>query len=129
MQFKTLALAGAMVFLPAQLWPTTRWRILMPTRSRQKTPPPVRRRVLLFNADMTYKGSTTDPSGKPVQYTGGWSLKDDGKTICLTTNLPPNTPNAPKPSCSPLVSHNVGDSWTVTTDQNQTFQISMTAGR
>ena len=84
---------------------------------------------LLFNADNTYTGMTTGADGKPVQYTGGWQLKDNGATICLTVNLPPNTPNAPKPSCSPLVAHNVGDSWTVTTDGNETFQVSMSAGR
>jgi hypothetical protein len=83
--------------------------------------------TLLFNADNTYTGMTTGPDGKPVKYTGGWQL--NGSNICLTVNLPPNTPNAPKPSCSPVVSHNVGDSWTVTTDGNETYQVSLSAGR
>ena len=85
--------------------------------------------TLLFNADNTYTGMTTGADGKPVKYTGGWQLKDNGSTICLTVNLPADTPNAPKPSCSAIVSHNVGDSWTVTTDQNETYQVSLTAGR
>ena len=84
--------------------------------------------TLLFNADGTYTASAT-ANGKPVQYPGKWTLKDDGKTICLAPQLPPNTPNAPGPSCSPLQAHNVGDSWTVTNDQNMTFQVSLTAGR
>jgi hypothetical protein len=83
--------------------------------------------TLLFNADNTYTGMTTGADGKPVKYTGGWQLS--GTNICLTVNLPPNAPNAPKPSCSPVVSHNVGDSWTVTTDQNETYQVSLSSGR
>jgi hypothetical protein len=129
MQFKALALAGAMVLFAGAALADDPMANTYANTITTKDAASGQTAVLLFNADMTYQGSTTDPSGKPVQYTGGWSLKDDGKTICLTTNLPPNTPNAPKPSCSPLVSHNVGDSWTVTTDQNQTFQISLTAGR
>lgn len=129
MQFKTLALAGAMVLFAGAALADDPMANTYANTITTKDTASGQTAVLLFNADMTYKGSTTDPSGKPVQYTGGWSLKDDGKTICLTTNLPPNTPNAPKPSCSPLVPHNVGDSWTVSTDQGQTFQITMTAGR
>ncbi len=84
--------------------------------------------TLLFNADGSYTASAT-ANGKQVQYPGKWTLKDGGKTICLAPQLPPNTPNAPGPSCSPLEAHNVGDSWTVTNDQNQTFDITLTAGR
>lgn len=84
--------------------------------------------TLLFNADGSYTASGT-ANGKPVQYPGKWSLKDGGKTICLAPQLPPDTPNPPGASCSPLAVHNVGDSWTVTNDQNQTFDISLTAGR
>jgi hypothetical protein len=129
MQCKTLALAGAMVLFAGAALADDPMANTYANTITTKDTATGQTAVLLFNADMTYRGSTTDPSGKPVQYTGGWSLKDDGKTICLTTNLPPNTPNAPKPSCSPLVPHNVGDSWTVSTDQGQTFQITMTAGR
>jgi hypothetical protein len=85
--------------------------------------------TLLFNQDMSYSAKGTGPNGQAVSYTGSWMLKDDGKTICLTPNVPAGTPNAPGPSCSPLQTHNVGDSWTVTTDANQTFDVSLTAGR
>jgi len=84
--------------------------------------------TLLFNQDGTYTLKATDPNGKPVQVPGTWTLKDSGKTICLATAAPPNTPPAP-PSCSPLQPHNVGDTWTVTNTQNQTFTVSLTAGR
>lgn len=84
---------------------------------------------LMFNQDMTYTGKTTGANGQPVSYTGSWALKDGGKTICLTPNVPPGTPNAPGPSCSALSPHNVGDSWSVTTDGNQTYDVMLTAGR
>jgi hypothetical protein len=85
--------------------------------------------MLMFNQDMSYTAKGTDANGQPVSYTGTWMLKEGGKTICLTPNVPAGSPNAPKPSCSPLSAHNVGDSWTVTNDQNQTFDVSITAGR
>lgn len=85
--------------------------------------------TLLFNQDMSFTGRSTGADGKPVAYSGTWSLKDDGKTICLTPSVPANTPGAPTPSCSPLSVHAVGDSWTVTNDQNQSFDVSIVAGR
>lgn len=85
--------------------------------------------TLLFNQDMSFTGKATGTDGKPVTYTGTWSLKDGGNTICLTPSVPANTPGAPTPSCSPLSVHAVGDSWTVTNDQNQTFDVSIVAGR
>jgi hypothetical protein len=85
--------------------------------------------MLYFNNDMTYSGKATDAKGQPVQYTGKWMVKDDGKTICLTLDAPSNAPNPPKPSCSPLQTHNVGDSWVVTNDMNETYDVSLTAGR
>jgi len=86
--------------------------------------------TLLFNADMSYTAKTTGANGQPFAYSGTWMLKDGGKTICLSP-IPPagSTAAPPAPSCSPLVSHNVGDSWTVTTDQNLTYDVSLTAGR
>ena len=84
--------------------------------------------TLLFNADGSYTASGM-ANGKPVQYPGKWTLKDAGKTICLAPTLPPNTPNPPAASCSPLQAHNVGDNWTVTNDQNMTFDVSLTSGR
>jgi len=84
--------------------------------------------TLLFNQDMSYTGKTTGPNG-PVTYSGTWSLRDGGKTICLAPTVPAGTANPPTPNCSPLAAHNVGDSWTVTNDQNQSFDVSITAGR
>ena len=85
--------------------------------------------TLLFNADGSYTANGM-AGGKPLQYAGKWTTKDDGKTICLTPTLPPNTPApAGATSCSPLQSHNVGDTWTITNDQNMTFDVSLTAGR
>jgi hypothetical protein len=85
--------------------------------------------TLLFSKDMSYIARGMDKDGKPIQYPGNWAVKNDGKTICLTPNLPPDTKDAPKPSCSPLEKHNVGDNWKVTNDQNETFDVSLTAGR
>ncbi len=85
--------------------------------------------TLLFNKDMTYTAKGMDKDGKPVEYNGTWALKDDGKTICMTPTLPPDVKDGPKPSCSPLEMHNVGDSWTVTDDQNVTYDVSLSAGR
>ncbi len=85
--------------------------------------------TLMFNQDMSYSGKMTAANGQAMSYTGSWMLKDGGKTICLTPNAPAGTPNAPVPSCSPLQTHNVGDSWSVTTDGNQTYDVSLSAGR
>jgi hypothetical protein len=84
--------------------------------------------ALMFNADMTYTAKATGSDGQPVSYGGTWSLKDGGNTICLTPNLPPNSPGGGT-SCSPLQKHAVGDSWTVTNDHGQTYDVSLTAGR
>jgi len=83
---------------------------------------------LMFNADGTYGASATGPDGKPVSYKGKWTLKDGGASICLAPELPAGTPGS-APSCSPLQKHNVGESWSVTNDQGETFDVSMTAGR
>jgi len=86
--------------------------------------------ALLFNADGTYTANGV-AGGKPIQYSGKWTLKDDGKTICLAPTLPPNAQGpAGAASCSPLQPNiKVGDSWSVTNDQNMTFDVSLTAGR
>ncbi|HVU20435.1 MAG TPA: hypothetical protein VHE09_06855 [Rhizomicrobium sp.] len=81
--------------------------------------------TLLFNADGSYSASTTGADGKPFAYQGKWVVKDGGATICLS----PTLPNPPPTSCSPLHAHGVGDSWSVTNDQGETFDVSMTAGR
>jgi hypothetical protein len=82
---------------------------------------------LMFAQDGTYTANATGADGKPVSYTGEWTLKDGGTTICLAPKLPPNTPGA-APSCSPLQKHAVGDSWTVTNDQGEAFDVSLAAG-
>jgi hypothetical protein len=84
--------------------------------------------MLYFNQDMTYTAKAMDAKGQPVSYGGAWSLKDGGNTICLAPKLPPNSPGA-APSCSPLQKHTVGDNWSVTNDQGETFNITLTAGR
>jgi len=75
---------------------------------------------LMFNADGTYGASTTGPDGKPVRYQGKWTLKDGGATICLAPELPANTPGS-APSCSPLQKHAVGENWSVTNDQGESY--------
>jgi hypothetical protein len=84
--------------------------------------------TLYFNQDMTYTVKAMDPQGKPVGYGGTWALKDGGNTLCLTPQLPPNTPGAGT-SCSPLSKHAPGDSWTTTNDMGETFDVSLSAGR
>ncbi|HWA30469.1 MAG TPA: hypothetical protein VG867_05205 [Rhizomicrobium sp.] len=83
---------------------------------------------LMFNQDGTYSAQAMGADGKPVAYNGKWTLKDGDATICLAPELPPNSPGA-APSCSPLQKHNVGDSWTTTNDQGETFDVSIVAGR
>ena len=83
---------------------------------------------LMFNADGTYTAAATDAKGAPVNYGGAWNLKDSGATICLAPKLPAGSPGS-APSCSPITKHNVGDAWTVTNDQGETFDVTITAGR
>ena len=85
--------------------------------------------TLLFNADGTYTASGTGPDGKPLSYPGKWVTKDAGATLCLTPTLPPNTPNAPGESCSPLSIHPVGEHWTVTNTMGDSFDVVVIAGR
>ena len=83
---------------------------------------------LMFNADGTYGASATGADGKPVSYQGKWTLKDGGATICLAPQLPAGSPGS-MPSCSPLQKHAVGENWSVTNDQGETFTVSLAAGR
>jgi hypothetical protein len=83
---------------------------------------------LFFKQDGTYSASATGANGQPVSYSGAWTLKDNGATLCLAPKLPPNTPGS-APSCSPLTKHNVGESWSVTNDQGETFDVALTAGQ
>jgi hypothetical protein len=132
MRFRTIALAGAMALFAgaafaddpmANTYANTVMTVNKATGAKG---------TLLFNQDGTYTGKTTDAKGAPVSYPGHWTLKDSGATICLTIDAPPNAPanpQMPKPSCSPLQKHAVGDSWTVTNDQGETYDISLAAGR
>jgi hypothetical protein len=81
--------------------------------------------TLLFNADGSYSANATGPDGKPLSYQGKWMLKDNGGTICLS----PTLPKPPPTSCSPLQKHAVGETWNVTNDQGEAFEVSLTAGR
>ena len=85
--------------------------------------------TLLFNADGSYTANATGADGKPLSYPGKWVTKDSGATLCLTPTLPPNTPNAPGESCSPLGIHPVGEHWTVTNSAGDSFDVVVTAGR
>ena len=83
---------------------------------------------LLFNKDGTFSAQTEGKDGKAVDYKGAWTLKDDGKTICVKADTPPDAKETFKATCSPLQAHNVGDSWKITNDQQQTFDVSIVAG-
>jgi hypothetical protein len=124
-----LALAGAALFVSTAAWADDPMASTYANTVLTKDHASGQSSTLLFNQDMSYTGKTTGANGQPVSYSGSWSLKDGGKTICLAPTVPAGTPNAPTPSCSPLSAHNVGDSWTVTNDQGQTFDVSITAGR
>jgi len=84
---------------------------------------------MMFNQDGTYAVQGTGQDGKAVSYNGHWTLKDGDKTICMTPDAPPDAKTAPPPACAPIEAHNVGDSWTVTNDQKQTYDVSISAGR
>ncbi len=125
MRIPTLALAGALALSATAAWaadPMANTYANTVTTKSQKTGAAG---TLLFNADGSYSASTTGPDGKPVAYQGKWSLKENDATICLS----PTLPNPPPTSCSPIATHAVGESWTVTNDQGETFDVSITAGR
>lgn len=84
---------------------------------------------LLFNADGTYTAKGTAADGKASEYPGKWVVKDSGATLCLSPQLPPNTPNAPPESCSPLSVHPVGEHWTVTNSMGDSFDVVVNTGR
>ena len=129
MRFAILALAGGMLLASTAAYADDPMANTYANSVMTKSAKTGQSATLLFNADGTYMTKGMDASGKAVEYPGKWALKDGGKTICLAPELPPNTPNAPPASCSPLETHNVGDNWSVTNDQGETFQVSITAGR
>jgi hypothetical protein len=125
MRFSTLALAGAFALATTAAFaddPMSNTYANTVTTKSQKTGATG---TLTFNADGSYGASGPGPDGKPLSYQGKWMLKDGGATICLS----PTLPNPPPTSCSPLMKHNVGESWSVTNDQGETFDVSLTAGR
>ena len=80
--------------------------------------------TLFFNQDGSYAANGTGPDGKAVSYGGKWVTKDGGATLCLT----PSVPNMAE-SCSPVASHPVGEHWTVSSTNGQSFDVVVTAGR
>lgn len=125
MRYSTLALAGAFTLTTSAALagdPMANTYANTVTTKSQKTG---QTGSLLFNADGSYSAKATGADGKPFAYDGKWALKDSGATICLS----PTLPNPPLASCSPLQMHSVGENWSVTNDQGETFDVSMTAGR
>jgi len=125
MRISTLALAGAFTLATTASFaddPMSNTYANTVTTKSQKTGAAG---MLLFNADGSYSASGPGPDGKTMSYQGKWMLKDGGATICLS----PTLPNPPPTSCSPLMKHAVGESWSVTNDQGETFDVSLTAGR
>jgi hypothetical protein len=127
MRFSTLALAGAFMAVAATAHADDVMANTYANTIHTKNTANGQTGTLLFNADGSFTGSVVGPDGKPIPYPGKWAV--NGGNICLTPMLPPNTPDAPGPSCSPVVSHNLGDSWTVTNDQGLTYEVSLSAGR
>lgn len=132
MKFRTMALAGAVALFAGSAYADDLMSNTYANTVNTTNKGTGAKGSLLFNQDGTYTGKTTDAKGNPVQYPGHWTVKDS--TICLTVDMPANAPadaaaQMPKPSCSPLVKHAVGDSWSVTNDQNETYDITLTAGR
>ncbi|HEY2069661.1 MAG TPA: hypothetical protein VGG48_08930 [Rhizomicrobium sp.] len=128
MKIRTIALASAFIVAATAAWaddPMSNTYGNTVTTKSQKTGATG---MLYFDQNMSYTAKAMDAKGQPVSYTGAWSLKDGGATICLAPKLPPNTPGS-APSCSPLAKHAVGDSWTTTNDQGETFNVSLSAGR
>ncbi|HXM00698.1 MAG TPA: hypothetical protein VN932_12275 [Rhizomicrobium sp.] len=60
---------------------------------------------MYYAADGTFTGKVM---GMNYPLKGTW--KSDGSNVCLTYD--PAPPNMTNPSCTPVVAHQVGDSWT-----------------
>jgi hypothetical protein len=126
MRISTLALAGAFVLAAGtaayadDVMANTYANTITTTDAKGN------KAALLFNADGTYTTNATGPDGKPVSIPGKWVV--NGGNICLTNAAPPGSP-VPAASCSPVVMHAVGDTWSVTNDQGAAYQVVLTAGR
>ena len=125
MRYSTLVLAAALTFFASQAMADDPMSNTYGNTVTTKSAKTGATGALFFNADGSYSAKATGPDGKPIAYSGKWMLKDNGATICLS----PTLPNPPPTSCSPLVKHNVGDSWNVTNDQGETFAVSLSAGQ
>ena len=128
MQWRSLALAGALAFVSTAALADDPMANTYANTVRTTNKANGAQGTLLFNQNNTYTANATDKNGKPVTYNGTWTLKDDGKTICLTPNIPNANP-PPQTSCSPFQKHTVGDRWTVTNNLGETYDVSITAGR
>ena len=84
---------------------------------------------LFFNADGTYTAKATGANGQPVEIPGSWVVKGNGATLCMMPQMPTATPNPPAPNCSPLGVHPVGEHWTVSNDQGDSFDVVVSTGR
>jgi len=87
---------------------------------------------LYFESAGTFTSKATGEDGKEIAGGGTWMTKDADATICLTPELPAEAPaDTPQPAttCSPLSTHNVGDTWEVTNDAGDTFEVTLSAGR
>lgn len=128
MLFRTLALAGAVALVSSAAFADDPMANTYANTVHTTNKATGAQGTLLFDQNNIYTANGTDKDGKPVTYKGAWMIKDDGKTICLTPNIANANPPPPT-SCSPLEKHNVGESWTVTNNLNETFDVSITAGR
>ncbi len=129
MRISTLALAGALFFVATAAYADDPMATTYGNTVTTKNAKTGAVGTLMFNADGTYTANGTGPDGKPITYGGKWVAKDNGATLCLTPQLPPNTPNAPGESCSPLSIHPIGEHWTVTNSTGDSFDVVVTAGR
>lgn len=129
MRFQTLLLAGAFALVATAASADDPMATTYGNTVTTKSAKTGATGQLLFNADGTYTAKGVGADGKPSEYPGKWAVKDNGATLCLAPQLPPDTPNAPAASCSPLTVHPVGEHWTVSNDAGESFDVVVSAGR
>ncbi len=126
MRIPTLALAGALALSATAAWaadPMANTYANTVTTKSQKTGAAGNAVVQCRRLLQRQHHRPRRQAGRPIRANG--SLKENDATICLS----PTLPNPPPTSCSPIATHAVGESWTVTNDQGETFDVSITAGR
>ncbi len=126
MRFFTLALAGAFVLVASTAYADDPMASTYGNTIHTRNTANSQTGTLLFNADGTFTGTVTGADGKDVAYPGTWTVSSGN--ICLTPTAADAAAAAPA-SCSPVVSHNIGDTWTITNNQGMTYEITLTAGR